>query len=83
LGPAGDDVILLLFGTGLRGAQSPVTATIGGQKADVVGAGPQSQFAALDQINVRVPRALAGKGECAIVVTADGKRSNAVTVNIN
>jgi uncharacterized protein (TIGR03437 family) len=82
LGPATDEVVLLLFGTGLRGAQSPITATIGGQKADVLGAAAQSQWPALDQVNLRIPRALAGKGEVAIVLTVDGKRSNAVTVNV-
>lgn len=82
LGPEGDDLILLLFGTGIRGAGSAVTATIGGQRADVLGAAPQPQFPALDQVNVRVPRALAGKGEVAVVITAAGQRSNAVTVTI-
>ena len=82
LGPEGDDVILLLFGTGIRGAGASVTATIGGQKADVVGAAPQPQFPALDQVNVRVPRALAGKGEVPVVITAAGVRSNAVTVSL-
>jgi len=82
LGPEGDDVILLLFGTGIRGAGAVVTATIGGQRADVVGAAPQPQFAALDQVNVRVPRSLAGKGEVPVVITAAGVRSNAVTVTI-
>lgn len=82
LGPATDELILLLFGTGIRGAQSPITATIGGQRADVLGAAAQSQWPALDQVNLRIPKALAGKGEVAIVLTVDGKRSNAVTVNI-
>ena len=59
-----------------------MTATIGGQKADVVGAAPQPQFPALDQVNVRVPRALAGKGEVPVVITAAGVRSNAVAVSI-
>lgn len=82
LGPEGDDLILLLFGTGIRGAGSAVTATIGGQRADVLGAAPQPECPALDQVNVRVPRALAGKGEVTVVITAAGQRSNAVTVAI-
>ncbi len=82
LGPEGDDLILLLFGTGIRGAGSAIAATIGGQKADVVGAAPQPQYAALDQVNVRVPRTLAGKGEVAVLITAAGQRSNAVTIAV-
>ncbi|MGC8795274.1 MAG: hypothetical protein ACP5U2_17990, partial [Bryobacteraceae bacterium] len=78
----GDELVLLLFGTGIRGAGSAVNATIGGQRAEVLGAAPQPQFAALDQVNVRVPRALAGKGEVAVVITAAGQRSNPVTVAI-
>lgn len=82
LGPAGDQVILLLYGTGIRGYTSTVTATIGGQAAEVLGAAAQSQYAGLDQINVRVARSLAGKGEVPILVSVDGKRANMVTVNI-
>jgi uncharacterized protein (TIGR03437 family) len=82
LGAATDQVILLLYGTGFRGFKSKVTAKIGGQTADVLGAAAQSQFPGLDQVNLRVPPALAGKGEVPIELTVDGKRANTVTVNI-
>jgi len=82
LGPATDQVILLLYGTGIRGFSSGVKVSIGGQAAELVGAAPQGQYLGLDQINVRVPRSLAGKGEVPIAVTVDGKRANTVTVNI-
>ncbi len=81
LGPATDDVILLLFGTGIRGAKT-VTATIGGTKADVLGFAAQSQYAALDQVNVRIPRSLAGKGDVNIVLTVDGLKANVATINV-
>ena len=42
----------------------------------------QGQFVALDQVNVRVPRSLAGAGEVTVVLTVDDVRSNAVTVEI-
>jgi len=82
LGSASDQVILLLYGTAIRRFTSEVRATIGGEAADVVGAAAQPQFAGLDQVNVRVPRSLAGKGEVAVQITVDGKRSNIVTAAI-
>jgi uncharacterized protein (TIGR03437 family) len=84
LGAATDQVILELFGTGIRGrpALTAVTAKIGGQDAEVLYAGPQGGFAGLDQVNVRLPRSLAGRGAVDVVLTVDGKMANAVTVNI-
>jgi uncharacterized protein (TIGR03437 family) len=84
LGAATDQVILELFGTGIRGrsALTAVTATIGGQAAEVQYAGPQGGFAGLDQVNVRVPRSLAGRGDVDVVLTVDGKTANTVTVRV-
>jgi uncharacterized protein (TIGR03437 family) len=82
LGAASDQVILLLYGTGIRGFQSGVTATIGGQTAEVMGAAAQGQYAGLDQVNLRIPRSLASRGEVQIRLTVDGQPANIVTVNI-
>jgi uncharacterized protein (TIGR03437 family) len=84
LGAATDQVFLELYGTGIRGrsALTGVTATIGGQNADVLYAGPQSGYAGLDQVNVRVPRSLAGRGAVDVVLTVDGNTANTVTVSI-
>lgn len=82
LGGESDQLILLLYGTGLRGAAGAITATVGGQTAPVLGVAAQPQYVGLDQVNVLVPRSLAGKGEVPILLTVDGKKSNAVTVNI-
>jgi uncharacterized protein (TIGR03437 family) len=38
--------------------------------------GPQLTFDGLDQINVRLPRTLAGKGEVDLAVTVDDKLAN-------
>ncbi len=81
LGAETNDVILLLYGTGIRGA-STVTATIGGTKADVLGFAAQGQYAALDQVNVRIPRSLIGKGDASIVLTVDGVKANVATINV-
>ncbi len=84
LGAESDQVFLQLFGTGIRGRSSvsAVRATIGGEAAEVVGAGPQGQFVGLDQVNVRLSRRLIGRGEVDVVLTVDGKAANTVTVSI-
>jgi len=84
LGPEGDQVFLILFGTGFRAPDlsSGVTISIGGEESEVLYAGPAPGFAGLDQANVRVPRSLAGKGLVSILLTADNRAANAVTVNV-
>ncbi len=83
LGPEGAQVFLLRFGTGVRGFTSQVTATVGGESVPVLGAIPQGQFVGLDQINIGpLPRSLAGRGEVNVVLTADVKHANTVTVDI-
>jgi uncharacterized protein (TIGR03437 family) len=81
LGAESDQVILLLFGTGIRGGKS-VSARIGGVEAPVLGAAAQGQFVGLDQVNVRLPRQLAGHGEVDLVLTVDGKAANMVKVRV-
>lgn len=77
---AGEDVYLLLFGTGLRYRSSlgNVRVTIGGVPAETLYAGAQGAFPGLDQINVRVPRSLSGRGLVDIIVEVDSKPANRV-----
>ena len=82
LGPAGDQVVLLLFGTGFRAYTSSVNVTIGGVPATVLGVAAQPEFVGLDQMNVLIPRELAGRGEVEVRVAVDGKPANVVTVLI-
>ncbi len=87
LGPPGEVVVLRLYGTGIRNRSSlsAVTMTIGGMSAEVQYAGAQTDFVGfdgLDQINVRVPRSLIGRGEVDLVLRVDGKTANTVRVNI-
>jgi uncharacterized protein (TIGR03437 family) len=84
LGPSGTQVVLLLFGTGIRGcsSQAGVGVKIGGIDAQVQYAGAQFQFAGLDQVNVLVPPELAGRREVDLVMTVDGKAANTVRVHI-
>jgi len=81
LGPETDQVFLLLFGTGIRGGAN-ATVKIGGVDAEVPYAGSQGGFVGLDQVNVKLPRALLGRGEVDLVLTVDGKAANTVRVRI-
>lgn len=83
LGPATDQVFLILYGTGFRNRSdlSKVQATIGGMPAEVLYVGAQGQYTGLDQMNVRLPRAL-GLGEWTVAITVDGKASNSVRVSV-
>ena len=84
LGPSGTVVILVLYGTGIRGRSSlgAVAATIGGVASQVQYAGPQSQYAGLDQVNLIIPRELAGSGEVDLVLDVNGKLANTVRISI-
>src|SRR5262249_35887821 len=80
LGPDTDQVVLTLFGTGIRSRSdlSRVTIKIGGTDATALFAGPQGAFVGLDQVNLLVPRSLIGRGRVDVVVTIDGKTANTV-----
>ncbi len=85
LGPEGEQVILLLFGTGLRGngGTQNVTVTVGGAVAQPLFLGAQGGFAGLDQCNVLIPRSLAGSNQVAnVVLGVGGKMANTVSVGI-
>lgn len=81
LGPAADQVVLVLYATGLNG-QSGTTATIGGTGTTPLYAGPQGQFAGLDQVNLLLPRTLAGRGKVEVTITTAGKKSNPVFIEV-
>jgi uncharacterized protein (TIGR03437 family) len=84
LGPAGDQVVLVLFGTGLRRRPdlSGVDVTIGGVKVPAQYAGEVAGLVGLDQLNFGVPRSLIGKGDVDVVVNASGVVGNTVRVRI-
>jgi uncharacterized protein (TIGR03437 family) len=83
LGPATDQVYLILFGSGFRGAtQSAVSATIGGAASSVLFAGPQSMLAGLDQANILIPRSLIGRGLVDVAFSAAGKAGNTLQINV-
>jgi uncharacterized protein (TIGR03437 family) len=84
LGPEGDQVYLVLFGTGFRrrSALSAVSVKIGGVDVTINYAGPQLQLVGLDQINALIPRSFIGRGEVDVMVAVDGKAANPVHVSI-
>jgi uncharacterized protein (TIGR03437 family) len=69
-----------LFGVGVRGRSglSAIRARIGGLPATVLYAGPQGEFAGLDQLNLEPAPGLHGVLDVEIEV--DGKAANPVTV---
>jgi uncharacterized protein (TIGR03437 family) len=84
LGPATDQVFLILYGTGIRfrSSLSAVIYNTGGVTGTPGYAGPQNDFVGLDQINVPLSRSLVGRGVASVFLTVDGKMSNTLTVSI-
>lgn len=87
LGPESDLVVLVLFGTGFRHRSllDEFVVRIGGTEllADYVGAQPDLE--GLDQINLRLPRSLAGRGETDLSILFPGSDigpSNTVRINV-
>jgi uncharacterized protein (TIGR03437 family) len=77
LGPDGDQVYLTLYGTGIRAAGTAgVALTVGGVSTTVSYAGPQGTFSGLDQVNVLLPRSLAGRGDVVLALSAQGTTAN-------
>ncbi len=75
---------LVLFGTGVRNRSSlsNVRVIIGGISTEVQFAGAQGSFAGLDQINVKLPTSLRGRGNVDIKISVDGQSANQVSVYI-
>ncbi|MGH9844821.1 MAG: cohesin domain-containing protein, partial [Blastocatellia bacterium] len=84
LGPESDQVFLILFGTGIRfrSALPAVSLQLGGSNHEVLYAGPQGDFAGLDQVNARLSRSLIGRGEIDVRLTADGQTANILGINV-
>jgi uncharacterized protein (TIGR03437 family) len=84
LGPSADQLFLIVFGTAFRNrtALGNVTATIGGVNAPVLYAGLTPGLIGLDQANLQLDRALAGRGLVDVILTVDGKTANTVTLSI-
>jgi uncharacterized protein (TIGR03437 family) len=82
----GASVYLTLYGTGIRNVTSldldHANVTINGINVPVLYAGPQPDFAGLDQINVPLPPELRGIGVANVVLKINQHQANTVTVNV-
>ena len=75
-------VFLLMYGTGIRHAES-VTVNLGSLTGlPVAYAGAQGAYIGEDQINVLLPASLAGAGVIQVTLVADGQTSNPVQIQI-
>lgn len=87
--------ILILFATGIRGAQADdpndengvaeaVTVTIDGRAARTIFAGAQGSLAGVDQLNVELPASLAGGGprRVEVSVSVNGAAANRAAIQI-
>jgi uncharacterized protein (TIGR03437 family) len=59
-----------------------VKAKIGGEDAEVLYAGPQSEYPGLDQVNLKLSPALRGRGTVDISLTVDNKAANSLTMAV-
>lgn len=84
LSRANEQVFLILFGTGLRlhSGLHEVRATAGGATLDVGFAGAQGDLTGLDQVNLRLPASLVGRGEVEVGLMLNGKTANPVRIFI-
>ncbi|MEO6725760.1 MAG: putative Ig domain-containing protein [Blastocatellia bacterium] len=89
LGPETDLVYLILYGGGVRNRTKPenISVNLGGlvktlNLAQFEDGYASTNFVGLDQINVLLPRSLAGKGLVDVILTVDGKAANTVQVSI-
>ena len=79
-----EQVYLVLYGTGIRGRTSlaAINARVGDQLATVQYAGAQSEYPGLDQVNLLLPRTLAGRGQVELLLSVDGRTANSVTIDV-
>jgi uncharacterized protein (TIGR03437 family) len=84
LGPATDQVFLALYGTGVRFRRSlsAVSCAIGGVSSEVLYAGASPDYVGLDQVNVRLSRALIGRGAVDVALSVDDKGANTARISI-
>lgn len=84
LGAPGDQVFLILYGTGLRKRSdvANVRALVGQNYVVADFAGEAPGYVGLEQINLLLPRALIGRGEIEVSLTVDGFTVNPVKIAI-
>jgi hypothetical protein len=83
-GEEGEELYLALFGTGVRSRIDllAVRVLVNNEEAEVLYADVQGYFVGVDQINLKLPRKLAGKGEVDVKVVIEGKVANTVRITL-
>jgi uncharacterized protein (TIGR03437 family) len=83
LGLTTDQVVLELYGTGIRGRGSlaNVTCTIGSTTVAVQYAGLAPGSIGEDQVNILLPKTLRGAGPVNVSLTVDGQAANVVAIS--
>jgi uncharacterized protein (TIGR03437 family) len=79
-GEGDERLILVLFGTGLRHHKGRLSAQIGSIEAPILFAGAQGEMTGLDQVNLSLPRELAGSGEIVLKLMVDGQPTNPIRI---
>ena len=81
-GSTSEQLFLVLFGTGMRGfsARDKITVQLGDQQLPVTFIGPAPGFSGVDQVNLPLPRSLAGRGISNLHLVVDGRTSNQVVL---
>ncbi|MFN0084586.1 MAG: CAP domain-containing protein [Blastocatellia bacterium] len=75
---------LVMYGTGLRlrSSLNAVRVTIGGVTVPILYLGAHSRLAGVDQLNLRLPLDVRGRGLVDVLITVDGRVSNIAKLNI-
>ncbi len=75
----GAGLYLVMYGTGIRNAKL-IQVSVNGKDVTPLYAGPQPEFAGLDQINILLPGGLFG--DVVVQVVADGKPANQLSLRL-
>ena len=83
VGTSSRPAFLILYGTGIRNATTAnISAVIGGIVTTVEFSGPAPGFTGLDQVNLRLPVSLRGRGIVDVTLVVDGVSSNPISINL-
>lgn len=79
---AGDEVFLVLYGTGVRfhNGLATINAQLGGVDAPVLYADRHASYVGVDQVNLRLPGNLQGRGDVTVALTVQGQAANVVRI---
>lgn len=81
LGTSMDKVTLMLYASGVSQA-SEVHVHVGGVEVPVISVGASGDFPGLDEVLVRLPQSLAGRGPTTVTLTADGQTARPIPIHI-